>query len=120
MGRRRYIYPYSYLLMIVEYVEWRDVRRGSSSSPCFGYEGIMNFAGRFYGMRKTTVERVLRRLVEDRYIKRVLDYPAIFCIDYGDVLPLLGRALGRQPAEILSIVKTRARQMEGSRIHGKG
>lgn len=74
----RYVYPDSYLNIIKEYLELKKKR-------CFTYEGLFYFVSkhRFYkDIKKTTLERVVRRLVSEGYLKRVKERPtAVFCLD---------------------------------------
>jgi len=81
--RRDMLYPISYVVMIYRFLKWRRERYGNRS-VCFSYEGIFNWASRekdYRGIARTTIERVIRRLVEDGYLKRVRERPrAVFCI----------------------------------------
>ena len=81
---RAYTYPDSWLLIIYRYLEWKTSRY-ENAKPCFTYDGIMNWISRhphFRTITKTTLERVIRKLASDGWVKRVRERPkALFCVD---------------------------------------
>jgi len=81
--KRDMVYPTSYIIMIYNYLKWRKDRYGNRS-VCLTYEGIFNWASRsehYKTIARTTIERVMRRLAEDGFLKRVRERPrALFCI----------------------------------------
>ena len=81
---RRYAYPTSYLAIIVRYLAWRKQTYGNKS-VCFTYEGIFKWIAKhpyYKDIKKTTMERVIRKLVEHGYLSRVRERPhAIFCLE---------------------------------------
>ena len=88
-------YPVSYILMILRFLRWRRETYGNTSS-CFTYHGIISWAKRsdYRDLEETTIERVIRKLAEDGFIKRVRERPrALFCINeekVGEYLRRLG------------------------------
>jgi len=94
--RKEYAYPASYLLMVLRFLRWRRETYGNTSK-CFTYHGIISWAKRsddYRDLEETTIERVIRKLAEDGFIKRVRERPrALFCINeekVGEYLRRLG------------------------------
>jgi len=81
--RREMVYPISYIVMIYRFLKFRREKYGNRS-VCFSYEGIFTwtrYEEDYRSIARTTIERVIRRLVEDGYLKRVRERPrAVFCI----------------------------------------
>jgi len=92
--RRERIYPISYIAMVLQYLRWRREKYGNTSK-CFTYEGIMNWAKRtaeYADLERTTVERVIRRLAEEKFLIRVRERPkALFCINEQRIREYLER-----------------------------